>query len=126
MDNKQDAINKILAGNMTTDGWNSLTGDGALESQEATHEQLVAAWQRKRDIAVPFIEHPLALQLLREQTIDEPAFKPDEFGAFDAIVYGLFREGQDSMIRFIEACVKQAKEGPPDPPVEPQQETTPL
>jgi hypothetical protein len=49
-----------------------------------------------------------ALRYLRDKTIEQPCFNPEVKGE-NAIYYGFFREGQNSIIREIERLVKDAE-----------------
>lgn len=52
-----------------------------------------------------------ALQHLREMTIEKPAFNP-ALGLV-GILQGFSREGQDSLVHYIEGRIKRAELGPP-------------
>jgi len=76
------------------------------------------AAQRRYDgallVARPFMspEGQSCLQKLREQTIHAPTWS-DGLGLLNGIATGFAREGQNSIIRHIENCIRIAQEGPP-------------
>jgi hypothetical protein len=97
-----------------TGGWAGLNSDAATQAAntENAHEQ----WLMASRIAKPFIgrEGQEALQLLAERTTENTTWDPD-LGP-NAVNNGFFREGQNSIVRFIRQCIAKAQEGPPGDP----------
>jgi hypothetical protein len=52
-----------------------------------------------------------ALAHLRDMTIHQPAFVPGS--GVDAIMQGFTREGQNSIVRYIDMRMRRAEQGPP-------------
>ena len=80
------------------------------EVAEQNHRVAFDRFQAASVIAAPFMlpEGRLALSELRARTIEHPAFVPGETEG-----YGYMREGQNSIVRFIETCIRVAEQGPP-------------
>ena len=114
---EQSAIEKVLANSFAENGWDGLTG----ATESLTHEQQHAAslkkYENALEIARAFMDSDgaLALQRLRERTIYQPTWAPEATGAMDGAAAGFAREGQNSIIRFIEECIVTAEKGPPAP-----------
>ena len=118
MSSTQDAIQKILTGGFAADGWEGLEGtdpkiqEQRARQQEERHERVMVI---ARAFAGPVGKEALAA--LRESTIEQPAFDVVNMGLINGIGYGVFREGQNSIVRYIEACIKTAQHGPAGPEV---------
>lgn len=106
-----DLLEKL--GVKTGDGWAGV--DPTSEDNAAQREQqALERFQRAKVIADAFADQKgqRALLALREQTIELPSWKPDELGFLNAIGFGMYREGQNQLIRFIERCIEIAAQGP--------------
>ena len=117
MSSTQDTIQKILTGGFDKDGWEGLEGSDQVKEQRARqqeerHERVMVI---ARAFAGPIGKEALAA--LRESTIEQPAFDVVNMGLLNGIGYGVFREGQNSIVRYIEACIKTAQHGPAGPEV---------
>ena len=117
MSSTQDTIQKILTGGFDKDGWEGLEGSDQVKEQRARqqeerHERVMVI---ARAFAGPVGKEALAA--LRESTIEQPAFDVVNMGLLNGIGYGVFREGQNSIVRYIEACIKTAQHGPAGPEV---------
>lgn len=91
------------------EGWEAIDGadDAAAEAnRHVALEQYVTATV----IARPFMtaDGQAALAALRRSTLEMPAWVPGQDAS-----YGFAREGQDSIIRYIEDCITLARRGPP-------------
>lgn len=97
-----------------TGGWAGLNTEAQAQATntESAHQQ----WETAMRIAKPFMSRDGqdALALLREKTIDNATWDPD-LGP-NAINNGFFREGQNSIVRYVLGCIEKAKEGPPADP----------
>lgn len=82
--------------------------DALDELSALTPEQQQARMDAVRVIAQPFLtdEGRRCLMALRAMTIEQPAWVPGQDAS-----HGYSREGQDSIIRYIEQCIKTAMEG---------------
>lgn len=71
----------------------------------------MAQFQAAHIIAAPFLSASgqACLAELRSRTIEQPCFLPGEQDG-----YGFMREGQNSMVRYIETCIRVAQQGPPN------------
>ncbi|TXH55975.1 MAG: hypothetical protein E6Q97_07540 [Desulfurellales bacterium] len=78
------------------------------ELSALTPEQQQARMDNARIIAQPFLtdEGRRCLTALRAVTIEQAAWVPGQDAS-----HGYAREGQDSIIRYIEQCIKTAMEG---------------
>lgn len=101
----QDDLDTILGG-----GWNSLNEENAKKDQAKNSREEFAYATR---IARPFLSKDGAatLQMLREVTTESTTWNP-ELGA-NAVHNGFWREGQNSIVRWIEKCIEIAQGGPP-------------
>jgi hypothetical protein len=118
MSSTQEAIQKILSGGFASDGWAGLEGTDPKikEQRERAQEESL---ERVMVIARAFMgpNGQAALQALRESTIEQPSFDVQNLGLINGIGYGIMREGQNSIVRYIEACIKSAQQGPSGPEV---------
>ncbi len=90
------------------EGWAGLEETGADEA--SAHER----WQKAMIVARPFMtdEGRQSLGSLRADTLGQATWDRD-LGLLNGVANGLFREGQNSIIRYIEQCIEIAAEGPP-------------
>ncbi len=96
-----------------TQDWSQFDQDHSEARFESDHAQ----WLHAQEIARPFStpEGQIALQRLRQATIQAATFDAD-LGLLNGIAMGFAREGQNSVIRYIENCIRRAEEGPPEKP----------
>jgi hypothetical protein len=98
--------------------------DDFLENQEigeevTQHKEAVSrqSFEKASLIAAPFMTEAgaLSLRTIRDITIELPCFDPDmaKLRGYSNTEYGIFREGQNSFVRYIETCIAVAKQGPP-------------
>lgn len=103
-----DDLDSILSG-----GWDALNEENAKAARVKNAREEHAYATR---IARPFLTQDgrTALQMMREVTVDATTWNP-ELGA-NAVHNGFWREGQNSIVRWIEKCIEIAQAGPPDAP----------
>lgn len=110
------ALQQLLAGNgFANSGWEGLA-EQAGDPVAKQHAALMSRYEEATKIAAAFMTPAgrVALAKLREVTIDQPTWPAEGRGGFyDAAAYGFAREGQNSIIRHIEACIELAEKGPP-------------
>lgn len=107
-----DLLTKLgITGN--AEGWAGLDPTSP-DNTAAREQQARERFERAKVIADAFTDDKgrRALQALRDQTVELAAWKPDELGLLNAIGFGIYREGQDQLIRFIERCIETAERGP--------------
>ena len=95
-------------------GWTALQ-DQEEQTQAARDRAAMEQYEEAKIIADAFsgAKGKKALDLLRAKTVDQAAFRVDELGLINAIGYGVFREGQDALVRYMFQCIARAEEGPP-------------
>lgn len=113
-----DIINNLLGGGFADNGWAGLQG---LPNKQGTYEQELENYEKAKSLSDAFIDKPEALAHLRSITIEAASFPVEELGLVNAVGYGIFREGQNSIYKYILGCIDIAKKGPPTPP---KQEST--
>lgn len=93
-------------------GWKSLI-EQQREPKEVTREVLQGQYESALVIARPFMgkDGAASLAALAARTTENVTWDP-ELGA-NAVNHGFFREGQNSIVRFIRACMETVEKGPP-------------
>lgn len=99
-----------------TGGWAGLNNDA--EAKQANADTAHEQWLYATRIAKPFMsrEGQEALQLLAERTTENVTWDPT---LTNPEANGYWREGQNSIVRFIRQCIDKAQEGPPGEPGKP-------
>lgn len=117
----QDAVNPAIAqllkslggGGRVPEGW---AGVDATSPENAANkaQQAQERYEFALSIAAPFMSQAgrTSLEALRRVTIESPAWKPDELGLLNAVGYGIFHEGMNSLVRYIERMIDIAQQGP--------------
>lgn len=104
MEVDSDVLQRFL-----TSGW------GSMETQrpDPTPEQMDEQYRVDKVFHDTFSSGPGAecLQFLRTMTIEQPAWNPQQ--GLVGILNGFAREGQDSLVRYIETRMERAMAGPP-------------
>ena len=103
-----------------TGGWGAVEGNQPtpedLAEQEAQQQEL-SQQRRDEDKAFHAVftkgRGPEVLQMLRDMTIEQPCFNPE--AGENAAAMGFTREGQNSVVREIEARIVRAQETPNAP-----------
>lgn len=125
----QGLLSRLMGGG----GWDALKEGGAAASAKEGYEVELQRYELAQTFAATFRSGPGAVVLdhLRQMTIEQPAFYlgsadigGGEIASLPADQQGFIREGQNSLVRYIEDRIRAADAGPPAPPVEPQQEET--
>lgn len=110
------ALQRLLSGGaLAENGWAGLSETDA-DSTQKRQEAELARYEAAAEIAGPFMTPGgrTSLRKLRELTIERPTWPAEGQGGFyDAAAYGFAREGQNSIIRHIEACIALVEKGPP-------------
>ena len=115
MSNDLEQAHKLI-----TEGWGAL---GGAETAKQQHQQAVERYEFAQAVAAAFVgKGKLGLQNLRTQFYDPPTWTPHVTNIDDTTAYGFIREGQKSVIQFIENCIKIAAEGPPKAPEQPNKQ----
>lgn len=113
----QAELSKLLGGGFSADGWAGLEPQDDV-NQNNTEERFLKA----KEVADAFLTPAgkVCLQRLREATYLNASWLVDRQGLLDAVGYGIFREGQNSLVRWIDLCIKTAQEGPATPKKKPR------
>ncbi len=113
MSNPAEFLSQLMG-----EGWQGLHNMDA-KAEQANAQQQHKQYERAVAIARVFrgSEGVEALQLLQDATIHQESWKVDQLGLVNACGYGIFREGQNSIVRFIQQCIERAEAGPPEIPV---------
>lgn len=117
-------IEDILRANFAESGWSGLDESAAQLTAEQRHEHALAQFEQAMEIARPFMNNDgqIALAKLKQRTTEAATWDPQATGAMEGAAAGFAREGQNSIIRFIEDCIRIAQNGPPRQPAsQPQQ-----
>lgn len=107
-----------LAG-LTGGGWSGLDGVDLTEAQREDPNEVYAKtleqYENDTIVAKAFstASGKQALELIRERTIEQPAFRPDIANPAEM---GYFREGENNMYRWILNCIRRSGDGPPSKP----------
>lgn len=111
----QNAVEQVLSASFLESGWDGLAATTEKLTAEQQHAAALARFENASDIARAFTgpDGELALSRLRDRTIYQPTWTPDAVSAMDGAAAGFAREGQNSIIRFIETCIRITEEGPP-------------
>ena len=115
MSTTKETIDALLAGQLKfgESGWGGLDNAAALNEEQQKQQQL-RRYQQAREVAAPFMttagQH--TLQLMREKFNHAPTWI-DGLGLLQAVASGFAREGQNSVVRWIEDCIAVAQAGPP-------------
>jgi hypothetical protein len=109
-------LNELLQNTNNLDGWSGLGQQAEQATEEQTRAHALQRYEAARVIAAPFMtaQGREALEKMREQLAGNPKWPVDELGLINAVGYGVFREGQASVVRWLDQCIKVAEEGPPD------------
>ncbi len=116
--NEMPALKKLLSGaGLLENGWDGLEPDDANDAGNQ-YEAALARYEAAREIAVPYMSEQgkRALAKLKEITVMQPSFSVDARTYDEACAYGFAREGQNSVVRHVEACIEIATQGPPVAP----------
>lgn len=113
--NMPSALRQLLgAGN--TEGWPGLSEEA---TKEANAEMALETFERARVIAAPFMSSAgrESLRALERLTVEQSTLSQsfDNLDFWHATASMLVREGQNSLVRHIKACIAQAEQGPPKP-----------
>ena len=120
--NPMQALQDLIAGRRDgteNTGWENLDGTKLAEAQAKAG---LERYQRALSIAHVFMtsEGRTALEAIRKITVLEPSFmhavpgeNPVQLDALHATIWMYVREGQNSIVRHIEECIKIAEQGPP-------------
>lgn len=94
-------------------GWSALD-PASPDHVAAKADNARARYERALEVAAPFMTPAgqLCLSHLRAQTVESPTWKVDELGLVNAIGFGILREGQNTLIRYIERQIEIAQQGP--------------
>jgi hypothetical protein len=94
-------------------GWASLD-EKAPEAEAARKEHALRRYERAQVVAAPFMTPggQACLAELRAATIESPAWQPDQLGLLNAIGSGILREGQNSLVRWIQQQIEIVQQGP--------------
>lgn len=105
----KELIDKILKG-----GWKELE-ESAGELTDQQKLSGIERYERASVVARPFMspEGKACLAALRASTVESSSWQVDQLGLINAIGYGVFREGQNALVRYIEKCISVAMQGPP-------------
>jgi hypothetical protein len=97
------------------EGWGAMD-ESATEKQK--HQQRLQAFEYAQTIAAPFVgtKGAAALELLRQRFEYPPTWPVIATGQGDTLAHGCTREGQKTVIKYIENCIMIAKNPPPKPP----------
>lgn len=91
------------------EGWDAL--DPASEANRENAERSAQErYQRAKVIASGVSDEALAV--MRTMTIEEPAFQVNELGLLNGVAFGILREGQNGLVRWIELQKRIAAAGP--------------
>jgi hypothetical protein len=103
-----------------SEGWGAIDGG---TTSEQKHKQAMEQFEFCQAVASAFTgKGKGALHRLRERFYDPPTWTPNVTNINDTTAYGFIREGQKSVITFIQNCIAAAEKGPPQPPEKPKQE----
>ena len=111
------AVEEVLAASFLEGGWGALNDTTAELTAEQRHQGQLTKYENALDIAKPFMDDngAVCLNRLRAMTVLQPTWAPESVSAMDGAAAGFAREGQNSLIRFIETCIQVAEAGPPAP-----------
>lgn len=98
---------------INAEGWNALDPNSTT-AQTQKAEASLKRYERARIIADAFSgeKGAAALNLLVDQTIEAESWQPDSLGLINAIGFGIYREGQNSLVRWIRQQIRIAEQGP--------------
>lgn len=109
-------LRDLISGNS-----NAASGWEALDAKSEKNKEAVSAMQQKQyelaqTIALPFmgVKGRACIEALKRITIEEPTFGQADLDKEHMVLWMAAREGQNSIVRHILACIKRAEEGPPD------------
>ena len=113
----QNAVETVLRGAFSENGWEGLQATTENLTTEQQHSAMLAKFEGALEIARPFMDDDgkLCLARLNAMTILQPTWAPEAVGAMEGAAAGFAREGQNSIIRFIQGCIATAEAGPPQP-----------
>lgn len=100
---------KALGITVPAEGWDSLDPTSP-KNLEARERQALERYNRAKAIADGVSDE--ALEIMREQTLDIATWQVGELGLLNAIGFGIMREGQNSLVRWIMEQKRIAKQGP--------------
>ena len=105
-----DALTSLMSGG----GWKGLDTFSE-EAQAQNKKQAQQRYQRALEVSQAFTDTKgaVALGILRDMTMGQPTFPVDTLGLANAIGFGVYREGQNSLVRWIEKQIEIAEQGPP-------------
>lgn len=91
----------------TGEGWEGLDETAGAAAKAA---QSLERYNRAKIIADGVSD--AALGMLHDMTIGGSAWQVHELGLLNAIGFGIMREGQNSLVRYIQDCKRIAAQGP--------------
>ncbi len=106
-----ERMQRELYGHLTdTQNWGADQGQQGLSD-----EAKMRRYQQALAVARPFMsaEGRESLNALRSKTIELPTWPVDNCEAERIPYYGAMREGQNSLVRWIEQCIEIVEAGPP-------------
>ena len=103
------------ANRLIQQGWGSIDPKTtAIQQHKQASEQFEFALSVAAAFSTP--KGKVALVQLRERFERPPTWTPHVTNISDTTAYGFIREGQKSVITFIENAIKLAEKGPPEKP----------
>jgi len=113
--NGMEAVHKLLAGGFSENGWAGLESGDTRTNEERQQEMAQTRYDNAQIVAGPFASAAgrKSLAKLKAMTIEQPGWNAENKDFHSAAAYGFVREGQNSIVRYIEDCLRILEEGPP-------------
>ena len=112
MSTPQDKVAETLRAlgiTVPAEGWEALDPTSP-KNVEAKERQALERYHRAKAVADGVSDE--ALEIMREMTLDTPVFQVGELGLLNALGFGVLREGQNGMVRWIIEQKRIAAQGP--------------